>query len=158
MSGVDGRSQLVEDTLADHQMREGVAHAVARGHARRRLLELQHVLAILLERYRREADVVVRFEEQRRPLASRVRYAVPVGRPTHHRAARDLHLTLCLEKVDSRLDDRKVQPQAPGQFAATELTRKVQRLQRELDQEVQTQAGLFMCGRGDRHVRDSART
>jgi hypothetical protein len=55
---------LIEHVLADDEMSERVAHAVASGRTGRRLLELGHVAAVLLEWYRRNADILVRFEEQ----------------------------------------------------------------------------------------------
>ena len=91
---VDGRAELIEHALADDQMLERVADAVARGGAGRGLRKIEHVAPVLLERHRRDADVVVRFQEQRRPRTPGVRDAVAVRRPADHGAAGDLDLPL----------------------------------------------------------------
>ena len=56
-----------------------------------------------------------------------------------------------LQEIERRLDDRKIQPQAPGQLGAGQLAGEMQRLQRELEEQVEAEARLLgRCRRGRR--------
>ena len=58
-----------------------------------------------------------------------------------------------LEEVERRLDDREVQAQAPRQLAAGQLSGKVQRLQRELHEQIEAEPGFLRRRRRGREVR-----
>ena len=60
-----------------------------------------------------------------------------------------------LEEVDGRLDDREVQAQVPRQVVPGQLSRKVQRLERELYENVEAEPGCFMGRRRRRQVRQA---
>ena len=81
--GIDGGPELVQDPLADHQVREGLAHVRASHLVGYGGLERFHVAPILRERHGRHADVVVLLEEQHRARAAGVGDAVRVrGAPS----------------------------------------------------------------------------
>src|SRR4051812_38982435 len=103
MTSIYRRTKLIEHLLADDQVRESVANAIAGRGARRRLQELQHVATVLVERYRRDTDIVVGLEEQCGPLTASVGDSISVRRSTDHRAAPDLNLPLRLEEVERGL-------------------------------------------------------
>ena len=71
VSGGDRGADLVEHPLAEHEVRERVADArrASRCAAPARTIRLQ-VFAILAQRHRRDADVVVLLQEQQRAPAA----------------------------------------------------------------------------------------
>ena len=77
----DGRSQLVQHAVAEHQRTECLANAAGRRIVDRGSPEVLEVAAVLFQRHRRNAHVVVVFEEQRGSLAARIGDPVLVGRP-----------------------------------------------------------------------------
>ena len=109
VSGGDRRPELVEHLLTDHEMRERVADACARNRARDGATVRLEVCAILPQRYRRDADVLVVLQKQQRPPAALVRDPVPVRGPADHRAAEDLALVRSLQEIEHGLDDRELQ-------------------------------------------------
>src|SRR4051794_8804315 len=112
MAGIYRRPKLIEHLLANDQVRERIPDAIAGRGPGRSLQEFQHVPTVLVERHRRDTDIVVRLEKQGGALTAGVRDAVSVRRPADHRAPPDLNLPLRLEEIERRLDYRKIQTHA----------------------------------------------
>jgi len=74
--GANRRADLVQDPIAQHQVRERLAHALGAHVVRHRLPETLHVPLVLNQRHRRHAHVLVAFQEQRGPSAPLIRNAV----------------------------------------------------------------------------------
>ena len=143
VAGIDRRSELVEDLVADDEMRERSSHALARGAPRRRRAVGIQVGLVLRERYRRGADVVAGLQEQRRAGAAGVGDAVAVRRAADEAAANDRNLMLSLQELERRSNDRELQAEPPRQVGAGQLAGEVQRLQRELQDEVERESRLL---------------
>src|SRR5687767_12324331 len=106
MTRVDGWAQLIENAIADHEMRKRFSNPAARDLVSIRSREIRHVLAVVRHRNRGDPDVVVILEKERRSGAAGIGNAVSIRRPAGHRAADDLTLTLPGHEIDCRLDDR----------------------------------------------------
>ena len=78
-----------------------------------------------------------------RALAAQLADAVAVRRRAQRAAADDLAQVLRLQRFDRGLDDRKGQAEPVGDLHAGELAREVQRLDDELDDQVQAQTSLL---------------
>ena len=124
VAGIDGRAELIEHALPEHEVPEGIAKAVARRAARRRLLPVVEVGDIARERHRREADVLVVLEKDRHARAARVGDSIPVGRGPDHRAADDFDLVLRFQRVHRRLDGGESQAEPPRELRACQLARQ----------------------------------
>ena len=127
--------------LADHQVRERLAHVRARDLVRRGGLERLHVAPVLHERHGRDADVVALLEEQHRARAAGVSDAIPV-RGAAQRAARNVEVMLLLAGGHDRLDDVERQPETPGQLGAGQLACEMKGLEDQLRHQVAREPGL----------------
>ena len=87
-------------------------------------------------------------EEDRHPRAARVGDAIPVRSGAEHRAADDLDVVLRLQCLYRRFDGGEPQPEPPRQLRARQLAREVHLLQRELEDQIERQAGLLERRRG----------
>ena len=90
---------------------------------------------------------MVGFEKELRSRAAGIGDSIAVRGPADHGAASDLDLMLLLDESERRLDDAEPQAHPRAQLDAAELADEVERLERELDDEVQRQAGLLQCRR-----------
>ena len=143
VSGRNGRPELVEHLLADHQVRKGVADACARHGTRDHLAIRLEIGAVLVERDGCDTDVLVMFQKEQRAAAALIRDPVAVRRPPNHRAAGDFTLMGPLQKFEDRLDDRKLQTDSTRQLQARVIGGEVHHLQQELGEEVLRQPGLL---------------
>ena len=98
MTGGHRGSDLIEDAIAEHEMRERLAHALTVDRLRQRGGVRVHVRLILCERHRRDADVVALLEKENRPPPAGVGDAVLEGRPANHGAAEHLALMRLLQE------------------------------------------------------------
>ena len=153
MAGVDGRTELVEDPIGQHQVRKRLPHAISHRAAVGRGGEGFHVSLVLGERHRRHANVVAVFEKEGRAGAARVGDPIPVRSRTEHGAARDLTLPVRPEAVEDRLDHRKGETEPTRQFRPGEFAGKEQRLQHQLHHEVLAQP-CFRQGAGRGRMRN----
>jgi hypothetical protein len=103
---------LIEHALADDEMRKRGAHLGAIDLVRDRGAERFHVLAVLLERNGRAADVVALLEKQHRAGAADVGDPVVIRRSAQ-RTAGDLDLVLLLDARDHRFEREERQAKAP---------------------------------------------
>ena len=83
------------------------------------------------------------FQEQRRAGAAGVGNPVAVRGAADEPAANDRNLLLALEQLESRSNDLEFQPEAARQLVAGQLAGEVQRLQSQLQDEVQGQPRRF---------------
>ena len=139
--GIDGGPELVQDALADHQMREGLAHVRASHLVGYGGLERFHVAPILRERHGRHAHIVALFEEQHRTRAARVRDAIRV-RGCAQRAPRHVEVILLLAGGDHRLDDVERKSKPLGELGPGQLACEVERLENQLRHQVAREPGL----------------
>ena len=113
-----------------------------------------HVALVLRERHRRDADVVAALEKQRGASAAGVGDAVAVRRAADDAAADDLDLVLRLQELERRLDDRKRRARAAGQLGPGQLAGEVQRLEHELQDQVEPESGFLQRLRRSRKRND----
>ena len=76
-----------------------------------------------------------------------------VRRAADHRAARDLDLPLRLQKLERWFNDGERKPKASPELAAGHLSGEMQRLEGQLDQQVEAESRLHMCERRTRESR-----
>ncbi len=153
VAGVDGWPEAIQDVIGEHQMIERVVDGVARCRSRHQRAVGIHVALILDERHGCHAHVVTAFEEKRGAGTPGVGDAIAIRRPANDTAADNLALMLCLEQIQCRFDDRKRQPQPATYLGPSELSGKMQRLENELDHEVESNPGFLHRLRRSR-VRD----
>ena len=123
-----------------------------------------HVHLVLRQRNGRGAHVVVVLQKQ--PSSSPAGVGDPVEKrgSTHDAAAGDLDVVLIDEQLEHRFDDRKVELESVAELGARQLPREMQGLERQLQDQVHVQTGLFEragcrglhgCGKrlGRHHVR-----
>ncbi len=143
VSGGDRRPELVEHLLTDHEMRERVADACARNRPGDGATIRLEVFAILPQRHRRHADVLVVLQKQQRPPAALVCDPVPVRGPSDHRAAEDFALVRALQEIEHGLDYRELQPDSVGKLQTCIVGCEMHHLQHELGEEIVAQPRLF---------------
>ena len=102
-----------------------------------------HVGLVLRERDRRHADVMAALEKEGCPDSSRIADPVAIRRAADHTATDDRNLLLDLEQIERRLNDVKLEPETSAQFGSGQLACEMQRLQHELQDQVERDAGLL---------------
>ncbi len=147
-----GGSHLVQHPVAEHQVRERLDDPLARRDRRHRVAVGLQVALILGQRHRGHARVVALFEEELRAPATLVRDPIPVRRGSDDGRSDDLDLVRQPKRLERRLDDRELEPEALGQVGADQIAQLIQLLQHQLRQEVVAEAGF---GRGSRAPADA---
>ena len=141
-------------------MRERLDDAIARRDRRHRVAVGLQVALILVQRHRGHARVVALFEEELRAPATLVRDPIPVRRGSDDGRSDDLDLVRQPKRLERRLDDRELEPEALGQVGADQIAQLIQLLQHQLRQEVVAEARFgggagrrrMQAGRHVRHV------
>ena len=142
VTGVHRRPEGIDHAVAEHEVPARLADPLARGAARHRGQVRLQVGGVLGQRHRGDADVVVLLQEQHRPGPAGVEDAVFVGRRAEHRPARHLDVPGIAQLGQRRLDHGETQPETAAQLGAGEVARQVQRLQDQLQYQIERQPGL----------------
>src|SRR4030095_1403840 len=134
MGRADGGANLIEDALAQHQMRERLSHACASDRSRHGIsigLEIRHVLR---EWHRSDTDILIALEEQHGALASAVRDPIAKRGSADAGSADDFALMQTLDEFERRLDDGEFDAEAARHLDAGQLAGKMQLFEYELDE------------------------
>src|SRR5512145_3130614 len=126
MCGGNGRSDLVEDTPAQHQVRKRLPDTCPRDGARNGAAVCLQISDILIERNRSGAHIAAVLEEEQCPLTARVGDAVAVRRSADTGAANDFALVEPLDKLEHRIHYRKLDAETTCDFDPRQLASEVQ--------------------------------